>query len=85
MDALTDQQAAILDFEGSWWTLGEGKEQSIRSLFDLDAADYYVVLNALLDEPAAEAASPLVVRRLRRIRDSRVRARSARRTAAVVG
>lgn len=82
MDALTDQQASILDFEGSWWTSGEGKEQTIRDRFELDPTEYYVLLNALLDHPAAEAAAPLVVRRLRRVRDSRVRARSARRTSA---
>lgn len=80
---LTDQQAAILAFEGSWWTYGDGKEQSIEALFGLSAGDYYLALNALLYEPAALEASPMVVRRLRRVRDSRLRARSARR--AVVG
>ncbi len=80
---LTDQQTAILAFEGSWWTYADSKEQSIATLFGLSAGNYYLLLNALLDEPAADAAAPLVVRRLRRIRDSRLRARSARR--AVVG
>ncbi len=80
MDALTHQQAAILEFEGSWWTHPEGKEAAIGALFGLSATDYYVALNALLDLPAALEASPMVVRRLRRVRDSRVRARSAARS-----
>ncbi len=80
MELLTDQQTAILAFEGSWWTHPEGKEAAISSLFGLSATDYYVALNVLLDEPAALEASPMVVRRLRRVRDSRVRARSAARS-----
>lgn len=83
MDALTDQQLAILEFEGSWWTAAASKEQTIVERFGLSVGDYYLQLNALLDEPAADAAAPLVVRRLRRVRESRLRARSARRDAAV--
>jgi hypothetical protein len=79
MDALTDQQAAILEFEGTWWTHAAGKEQAIAELFGLSATDYYQRLTTLIDEPAACAASPLVVRRLRRVREGRLRARSARR------
>jgi len=37
------------------------------------------VLNALIDDPAALAHDPMLVKRLRRMRASRQRARTARR------
>jgi len=40
---------------------------------------YYQVLNALIDNPAALTADPLLVKRLRRMRTARQRQRSARR------
>jgi uncharacterized protein DUF3263 len=40
---------------------------------------YYQVLNALIDKPEALAAEPLLIKRLRRLRASRQRTRSARR------
>lgn len=80
MEALTDQQAAMLEFERQWWRYAGAKEQRIRELFDLNATRYYQLLNTLLDEPAALAAEPMVVRRLRRLRAQRQVARSAART-----
>lgn len=38
---------------------------------------YYLVLNALLDRPAAAACAPVTVARLRRLRDERRQARLA--------
>jgi len=51
-------------------------------LLDLSATRYYQVLNTLIDNPDALAADPLLVKRLRRMRDERQRARSARRLGA---
>jgi hypothetical protein len=45
----------------------------------MSATRYYQVLNTLLDNPAALEADPMLVKRLRRMRASRQRARSARR------
>ena len=45
----------------------------------MSATRYYQVLNALIDNPVALAADPMLVKRLRRLRSSRQRARSARR------
>ena len=45
----------------------------------MSATRYYQVLNALLDNPAALEADPMLVKRLRRMRAARQRARSARR------
>ncbi|MEP6799446.1 MAG: DUF3263 domain-containing protein [Lapillicoccus sp.] len=69
----------ILAFERQWWKYAGAKEQAIKELFDMSATRYYQVLNALIDTPEALAADPMLVKRLRRLRASRQRARSARR------
>jgi hypothetical protein len=76
---LSERDAAILAFERQWWKYAGAKEQAIRELFDLSATRYYQVLNALIDDPAALAHDPMLVKRLRRMRSSRQRARTARR------
>jgi hypothetical protein len=79
--ALSDREQAILDFERSWWTESGPKELAIRERFQLSATRYYQVLNALLESPDAIEYDPLVVRRLRRLRDRRRRARFEGRSA----
>jgi len=76
---LSDRDREILAFERHWWKYAGAKEQAIRDLFDMSATRYYQVLNALIDRPAALVADPMLVKRLRRLRASRQRARSARR------
>jgi hypothetical protein len=78
-DALSRRDREILAFERQWWRYAGAKEQAIRDLFDMSATRYYQVLNALIDRPEALAADPMLVKRLRRLRSSRQRARSARR------
>jgi SOS-response transcriptional repressor LexA len=73
--ALTDREKAILDFERSWWTEDGVKDALIEERFDLSSSRYYQLLNELLERPEALAYDPLVVRRLRRLRDRRRRAR----------
>lgn len=75
--ALTAAQVAILDFERQWWRYSGAKETAIRERFDMSATRYYQVLNVLLDQPAALAHDPLLIRRLRRLRDARARRRSS--------
>lgn len=72
---LSDRDRAILDFERCWWAEPGPKELAIRARFDLSPTRYYQVLSTLLDSPEADAYDPLVVRRLRRLRDRRRRAR----------
>ena len=67
----TDRDRAILDFERSWWTESGPKEAAIRERFELSGARYYQILNELLESDEAYAYDPLVVRRLRRLRDRR--------------
>jgi hypothetical protein len=75
MPPLSDRDRAILDFERTWWTQPGLKEVAIRVRFDLSTTRYYEILNDLLEMPEAMTYDPLVVRRLRRLRDRRRRAR----------
>jgi hypothetical protein len=76
---LSERDQRVLEFERQWWKYAGAKEQAVRELFDMSATRYYQVLNALLDDPAALAFDPMLVKRLRRMRASRQRQRSARR------
>jgi hypothetical protein len=76
---LAERDRQILDFERQWWKYAGAKETAIRELFDMSSTRYYQLLNALLDSPAALEHDPMLVKRLRRMRASRQRARSARR------
>src|SRR3954453_22434543 len=78
-NGLNRRDREILAFERQWWKYAGAKEQAIRELFDMSATRYYQVLNTLIDTPAALAADPMLVKRLRRLRASRQRQRSARR------
>jgi len=76
---LTDRDRAILGFERQWWKYAGAKESAIKELFDLAPARYYQLLNDIIDRDSALEFDPMLVKRLRRLRDSRQRARSARR------
>lgn len=76
MGDLTDRDAAILDLEAQQWRHAGSKEQAIRARLGISATAFYARLNQLLDEPAALERHPVLVNRLRRLRDSRRRARS---------
>lgn len=73
--ALTERQQAMLDLERTAWTLDDSKEQLIRERFACTLETYYGDLNELLELPEAMEYDPMVVRRLRRLRDRRRRAR----------
>jgi hypothetical protein len=75
---LSDRDREIIAFERQWWKYAGAKEQAIRELFDMSATRYYQVLNALIDNPAALEADPMLIKRLNRLRATRQRARSAR-------
>ncbi|MFD2767603.1 DUF3263 domain-containing protein [Micromonospora eburnea] len=74
-DGLAERDRQILAFEQRWWRHAGAKEQAIRDTFGLSATRYYQLLNALLDHPAALAAEPVLVGRLRRLRSTRTRDR----------
>ena len=74
---LSARDAEILDFEGHWWRFSGAKEASIKDKFGMTPAHYHQVLSALLDNPAALAYDPILVKRLRRLRQARHQARTA--------
>ena len=73
---LSDLELRILDFERQWWKYAGAKDAAIRELFDLSTRSYYELLNNLIDREDALAASPLLGKRLRRLRQARISARS---------
>ena len=73
------QEQQMLALERAWWKYAGAKEQAIKDLFGMSATRYYQVLNALIDTEEALAHDPMLVKRLRRLRTTRQRARTARR------
>ncbi|TYP82044.1 DUF3263 domain-containing protein [Blastococcus xanthinilyticus] len=75
---LTDVDLAMLRLAGEFWPTAAGlKERHIRERFGMDPTRFYQRVNAMLDDEAALAAEPLLVGRLRRIRETRRRPRTS--------
>ena len=72
---LSERHAAMLDFERSWWSNEQPRDQVVRARFQCSPEEYQAELAIVLDDPAAAEHDPLVVRRLKRLR---LRARRAR-------
>lgn len=79
---LSEREQQILGLERRWWKYAGAKESAIRDLFGMSATHYYQVLNALIDTEDALAFDPMLVKRLRRLRTTRQRARTIKRTGA---
>ena len=73
--ALSDLEVRILDFERQWWRYAGAKETGIKEQFNISAREYYELLNNLIDREDALAAAPLLIKRLRRLREARIGAR----------
>ncbi|MEA2434303.1 MAG: hypothetical protein QOG54_1760 [Actinomycetota bacterium] len=78
MEELAQRERDILDFERSWWKHAGVKEQAIKERFEMSATRYYQMLNEILENPAALAYDPILVKRLKRLRVYRQRQRVAR-------
>lgn len=76
--ALTERDIAIIEFERTWWSEDSSKESIIRERFELSTTRYYELLGDLIDSDEAYEHDPLVIRRLRRLRDRRRKARFER-------
>ncbi|MDH4148472.1 MAG: DUF3263 domain-containing protein [Acidimicrobiia bacterium] len=72
---LGERERAILDVEREWWLDHPTKEQAIRATLQVTPSTYYRLLHVVIDDPAAMAYDPLVVRRLQRARRARRRVR----------
>ncbi|KQZ83221.1 hypothetical protein ASD56_12980 [Microbacterium sp. Root166] len=75
---LDDRDLAILAFEAEWRRHAGAKEEAIRSELGLSPARYYQLLGRLIDTAEAQAHDPMLVKRLRRLRDARTAARVSR-------
>jgi hypothetical protein len=71
--SLGERERGVLEFERHWWRHAGAKEEAIRRQFDLGPTAYYQLLNRLIDDPAALAHDPMLVKRLQRQRAARRR------------
>jgi hypothetical protein len=76
---LGERERDVLAFERQWWRHAGAKEEAIRRQFGVGPTAYYQLLSRLIDDPAAIAYDPMLVKRLQRQRASRRRQRSRHR------
>lgn len=69
---LTAIERSILDFEHGWWKHSGAKDQAIWETFNVSPARYCQFLDFIIEKDTALEYAPLLVRRLRRLRDARV-------------
>jgi len=72
---LSERDLAVLALEARGWRTAGAKERAIREELGISGTRYYQLLNALLDREEALAHDPVLVNRLRRVRDAKRRAR----------
>lgn len=77
MTTLSVRDHMTLSVESRRWKYAGAKEEHIRVTFGESAVRYYQRLDVLLDHPDAERQHPMLVRRLRRLRDLRRDVRAA--------
>ena len=75
--SLSDRERLLLEFERESWKLTIPKERAIRERFGFSSARYHQLLNRVVERPEAVAYDPMLVRRLRRVREVRRRRRVA--------
>ncbi|MFK4804428.1 DUF3263 domain-containing protein [Microbacterium sp. ZW CA_36] len=75
---LTDRDRALLDFEVEWRRHAGAKEEAIRAELGISPARYYQLLGRLIDTTEAQEHDPMLVKRLRRLREARLHERAAR-------
>lgn len=73
---LTRAQMEILEFERATWRYLGRREAVIRERFGHSAVRHNQIVFHLIDQPAAEAYDPALVRRLKALRAKRATARS---------
>lgn len=69
--ALSDQDRDVLEFEKQYWRYEGAKLEAIIHRFGWNSTRYYQRLNMIIDDPAALAEDPVLVNRLRRLREQR--------------
>lgn len=71
MSELSESDARLLAFEERAPRSAGTKEEAIRAQLGISPIRYYQRLNLLIDVPAAMSAHPVLLSRLRRVRDRR--------------
>ena len=66
---MDDLGRAVLDLEREHPRYNGAKDDAIRRRLNMSATSYFPILNQLLDDPAALEADPVLINRLRRLRD----------------
>ena len=74
---LDQRSRDVLDFEREAWKLSVTKERAIRERFGFSPSRFHQLLHKVIDRPEALVYDPMLVRRLRRVREVRRRARTA--------
>ena len=73
---LEERERSVLAFERRFWRHAGAKEEAIRRELGVAPTAYYQLLSQLIDDPAAIAYDPMLVKRLQRQRASRHRQRT---------
>jgi hypothetical protein len=68
---LTPTHRTILAIESQRWKYAGAKMAAVNEQLGITYTRYCQILDTLLDDPEAEAAEPLLIHRLRRLRDER--------------
>lgn len=76
---LTPEQQAVLDLENQHWGHAGNKDNAIVTQLGILPARYWQIVDALTDRDDAMAYAPLLIGRLRRLRDARRAARTGAR------
>ncbi|MBI9001013.1 DUF3263 domain-containing protein [Corynebacterium sp. CCM 9185] len=72
---LSESDARLLEFAEKAPRSPAARDEAVTRALGISAVRYHQRLNRLLDDPAAAAAHPTLVSRLRRIRDQRAESR----------
>ncbi|MFT4148352.1 MAG: DUF3263 domain-containing protein [Micrococcaceae bacterium] len=73
MDEITKR---VLEFEAQPWKYSTEKELKIQSELEISPTEYYLLLSRALETPEALAHSPALVKRLKKLQESRVSLRT---------
>jgi len=76
---LTPQQRQILNVENTWPENNSSKRNHIRNELGLSATRYHQLLDALLQNPDALEAEPMLIHRLQRAQEQKKTLREQRR------
>lgn len=77
MQELTEAEKAVLAFEHRRWIHAGLKDEAILKTFQMTPVRYQQWLLTIMDNPAAYAYDPVLVKRLRRLRDQRQHRRTS--------